>query len=109
MNELIAQLTTSSKMRVAAERLLELLDTDRVSDKTYIRNLLIEMSSTTEFEGFMGRGRIADQGISILIDVLPNTIAKGNFTIGQLLKLVNLDSVLSIEEDVEIPIEEPHV
>lgn len=105
-DELVRQLTTSLKIKIPLERLKEIVGTEAVYSDVLIPSLLIEVSSVTEFEASMSREQIATQGLTILGDVFPNPVVKGSFAIGQLLKLIELDCVLSIEEDVELQIEE---
>ena len=87
-------------MRISGERLGEIVGAEEhARSETLIPNLLIEVSSVPEFEDAMSAEQISAEGRSTSHDVFPNPVIKGSFTIGQLLKLVELDCVISIEED----------
>ena len=107
MNESIRQLAASPKIRISGERLGEIAGAEeQARSEMLIPNLLIEVSSMSEFEGIINQDQIPAQNYSLFADILPNPIVKGNFPISQLLKFIELDLVISVEEDIELNIEE---
>jgi hypothetical protein len=102
MTNLIDRLAASPKVGLSAERLVEMTGAERSGEDGWLPNLLLEVSSVDLFQAAARRLLITSEDLVVLANAFPNPIASGGFSVTQLLRLVELDCVLTVEEDLEV-------